>query len=36
MDKWPETSIIYDWNGTEIVLDKDTIKDWVLIKNGRN
>lgn len=29
------TQIIYDWNGTEVILDGDTIKDWISEENGK-
>lgn len=31
---WLQTSILYDWNGTEVLLDADQIKDWVALENG--
>ena len=30
LNKWLETEITYDWNTFEVVVDKDTIKDWIL------
>lgn len=34
-NKWLETQITYDWNGREVVLDKEQIKNWVVLKNGK-
>ena len=31
---WLGTNIIYDWNGNEVVLDVNTIRDWVTIEDG--
>ena len=31
---WLGTSIVYDWNGNEVVLDVETIQDWVTIEDG--
>ena len=31
---WLSTDIVYDWNGNEVVLDVDTIRDWVTIEDG--
>ena len=31
---WLGTNITYDWNGNEVVLDADTIRDWVTIEDG--
>lgn len=32
---WLSTNIVYDWNGNEVVLDAETIQDWVTIENGK-
>ena len=32
---WLSTSIIYDWNGNEVLLDAETIRDWVSIQDGK-
>lgn len=34
-NKWLDTEITYDWNGSEVVLDGGQIKDWVILKNGK-
>lgn len=31
LNKWTGTSITYDWNGATIVLDGDTIHEWIII-----
>ena len=31
---WLGTNITYDWNGNEVVLDVNTIRDWVTIEDG--
>ena len=31
---WLGTNITYDWNGNEVVLDANTIRDWVTIEDG--
>ena len=33
-NRWLGTRIDYDWNGNEVVLDAETICDWVTIENG--
>lgn len=35
LNTWVGTVITYDWNGTEVVLDGDTIQEWVMDVNGR-
>lgn len=30
LNRWLGTKITYDWNTFEVVVDKDTIKDWIL------
>ena len=32
---WLSTSITYDWNGNEVLLDAETIRDWVSIQDGK-
>lgn len=32
---WLSTEISYDWNGTEVVLDHETLKDWITIEDGK-
>ena len=32
---WLTTNIVYDWNGNEVVLDVETIQDWVTIEDGK-
>lgn len=34
INKWLETRITYDWNGNEVVLAKEQIKDWIILENG--
>lgn len=34
-NKWLGTKVIYDWNGTEVILDNGTLKDWVSIEGGK-
>lgn len=31
---WLSTNIVYDWNGNEVVLDAETIQEWVTIEDG--
>lgn len=33
-NRWLGTKITYDWNGNEVVLDVNTIRDWVTIEDG--
>ncbi|MCM1091210.1 MAG: L,D-transpeptidase/peptidoglycan binding protein [Butyrivibrio sp.] len=33
--KWLATEITYDWNATEVVLNKERIKDWIMLDNGK-
>lgn len=35
-NKWLGTKIIYDWNGTEVVLDNEILKDWITIEEDGN
>lgn len=32
---WIDTRITYDWNGTEVVLDKEQLKDWITIEKNK-
>lgn len=32
---WLDTCITYDWNGTEVVLDKEQLKDWITIEKNK-
>ena len=34
-NKWVGTKITYDWNGSEVILSGEQIKDWVILKDGR-
>lgn len=34
-EKWLETRLVYDWNGSEVVLDRERIQNWVVLRNGR-
>ncbi len=34
VDKMLEAEITYDWNGNELILDADIIKDWIILKDG--
>lgn len=34
-NKWLGTKIVYDWNGTEVVLDRELLKDWISMEDGR-
>ena len=33
-NSWLGTNIVYDWGGNEVVLDVDTIQEWVTIEDG--
>lgn len=33
-NSWLGTKITYDWNGEEVVLDREIIRDWVSIEDG--
>jgi len=35
INSWLSTKITYDWNGTEVILDYETLKDWVSIEEGK-
>lgn len=34
INKWLDTRITYDWNGREVILTKEQIKDWIILKDG--
>lgn len=34
-NRWLGTEISYDWNGTEVVLNHETLKDWITIEEGK-
>lgn len=34
VNSWLGTRIIYDWNGSEVILDRKILKDWVSIDKG--
>lgn len=34
-NKWLGTKIVYDWNGTEVVVDRELLKDWVSIEDEK-
>ncbi len=34
INSWLGTKITYDWNGAEVILDYETLKDWVSIEEG--
>ena len=34
LNKWTGTYISFDWNGNEVVLDGDTINEWIFDDNG--
>ena len=34
-NNWLSTKITYDWNGTEVLLDYETLKDWVSIEENK-
>lgn len=33
-NSWLKTDITYDWNGNEVILDADTLKEWIRIQPG--
>lgn len=35
VNRWLSTSITYDWNGNEVLLDAETIREWVSIQDGQ-
>lgn len=34
-NRWLSTSITYDWNGTEVILDHEKMAEWVSIDDGK-
>lgn len=34
-NSWLGTKVAYDWNSNEIVLDSETLKDWITMENGK-
>lgn len=32
VNKWLEARITYDWNGTEIIIDRELIRDWITME----
>lgn len=32
VNKWLGTKIVYDWNGTEVVVDAELLKDWITME----
>ena len=34
VNRWLKTQITYDWNGSEVILDIELLKDWVSIVDG--
>ncbi|MBQ2803154.1 MAG: L,D-transpeptidase/peptidoglycan binding protein, partial [Lachnospiraceae bacterium] len=34
INTWLKTQITYDWNSFEVVLDNDTLKDWIWLEGG--
>lgn len=34
-NRWLSTSIAYDWNGNEVLLDADIIHEWVTLEDGQ-
>lgn len=35
LNSWLGTKVTYDWNGTQVVLDYRTLKDWIALDNGK-
>lgn len=35
INQWLETEIVYDWNGEEVIVDKDVIKEWVSFEDDQ-
>ena len=33
-NKWLETKVTYDWNGAEVVVDRELLEDWITVKNN--
>lgn len=34
INKWLQTCVTYDWNGQEVVVDRELLKDWVSFEEG--
>ncbi len=34
LNMWLDTKITYDWVGNEVVLDRETLKDWISVRDG--
>ncbi len=34
-EKWLGTEITYDWNGNSVLLDREQIKDWIILEDGK-
>ncbi len=34
LNLWLSTVITYDWVGNQVILDKDTLKDWITVEEG--
>ena len=35
VNKWLSTKITYDWNGTKVMLDYETLHEWISLENGK-
>ncbi len=35
VNKWLGTRIVYDWNGTEVILDYHTLHEWISMDSGK-
>jgi len=34
VNRWLGTSVTYDWNGSEVILNHEVLKDWISLKDG--
>lgn len=34
-NSWLGTKVVYDWNDNEVVIDSETLKDWITMENGK-
>lgn len=34
-NSWLSTKVVYDWNGNEVILGVETLKDWVTMEDGQ-
>ncbi|MCR2050911.1 L,D-transpeptidase family protein [Acetatifactor muris] len=34
VNRWLSTSITYDWNGTEVILDREKLTEWITMQDG--